>query len=62
MDELFRDLENAVIMRREFHCYKQQVNGNTRWVIEFSDPQEANIFESKLNRFLNRFRRSERSV
>jgi len=53
-DDVFKDLENAIVMRQEINCFKQSINGRTRWIIEIDDPQSEANFETRLKEFLRR--------
>ena len=55
-DEVFRDLERATMLRQEVRCFKHEVDGKIRWVIEISDPERAKEFEERLAAFLARIR------
>ena len=56
-DEVFRDLERAAVLRQEVRCFKHEVDGRIRWIIEISDPEGAREFEERLTAFLARIRR-----
>lgn len=58
-DKLWRDLEKVYSEEREVACTCQKTNGQVRWTIEFSDPNEANRFEEKLNSLRRIFRPSK---
>lgn len=55
-DDLFRDLNRAVVKKQEIRCFKQEVNGRIRWVVEIDDPYEAKRFESRILGFLKRMK------
>jgi hypothetical protein len=55
-DDLFRDLDSALVTKQEINCFKQKSNGRTRWIIEIDDPHEVSKFEAKLFSVLNRIR------
>ena len=56
-DDVFRDLNKAVIWKQEIKCFKQQSGNSIRWIIEISEPKKASEFESRLNSFFQSLKR-----
>ena len=59
-DDVFRDLEKAVVQKQEIKCFKQQSDNAIRWIIEISEPKKAREFESRLNTFFQALKRKFR--
>jgi len=58
-DEVLKDLNRAVIHKQEISCIRHQRNGQIRWVIDISDPAEAESFQNRLTSFFDRFKPQE---
>jgi hypothetical protein len=56
-DDVFRDMDKALVRKQEIKCFKQEVNGRIRWIVEIDDPQETKKFESKMFSFFERMKR-----
>ena len=55
-DEIFRELDKALVERREITCIKQQIGRKIRWIIEIEDPRKSREFESRIANFLRKIR------
>jgi len=55
-EELFRELEEVVIERREIICVRQQIGRRVRWMVEINDQERVEEFEGRLAKFLRKLR------
>jgi len=53
IEDVFPELENAVIQNREISCSRHERNGRVRWVIEIDDPEAAKSFQDRMLSFLD---------
>lgn len=58
-ERFWQDLEKMYSEEREVLIQCQRANGRVRWTIEFTDQNEANRFEEKLNALRRVFRPSK---
>lgn len=59
-DEVFRDLNRAVVQRQEVKIVKQKIGSEIRWIILIRDPEKSKEFESRLFGFLQKLKRNFR--
>jgi hypothetical protein len=56
-EDVFHDLDKALVMKQEIKCFRRQINGKVIWTIEIDDANTSRRFESKMAAFLDRVRR-----
>jgi len=55
-DEVFRELERAIIERKEIRCIRKQYGDKTIWIIEIFEPHTS-MFDKKMGRFIEKIKR-----
>jgi hypothetical protein len=62
IDDVFDELENAVVQQQEISCHRSEKNGRIKWVIEILDPETAETFQVKMNAFLDRLKQAKEGL
>jgi len=57
-DEVFGDLDRAMIQKQEINILKQKVGNKIRWIITIEDLEKSKEFESRLFGFLQKLKRN----